>query len=330
MNYESELYDLIINNLKERYSIENEDTLLRYLFLRFKIDNFFDKELTDNKYEFKTKLRDFIIEELNFPNEIVYKGEKINKGYSLENSFINIIDNIILSFEIRKIQSIYNVELTNKDLFELEWQKVKMFLMSIKPKFKDKKYNEAYIKYEGLKFINKLYNAKISPYKIIEYIDYPTEHNFFKRTLEEKYEALVRDGYIVEKTNVNLIKEEDVENYFVKNIESIEEGLRVLARQYPVKDGYIDILAQDKEGNYVIIEIKREINKEIVWQILHYDKEIRKIKNTNNVRIIVIANKYKKSILNILKNFSNIEYYKYNFRTNFGELKHMKIEEYIA
>lgn len=90
-----------------------------------------------------------------------------------------------------------------------------------------------------------------------------------------------------------MINEEFVEKFISKNLWIIEEDIKILERQYYLETGgIIDILAKDKEGNFLIVEVKKgEANRKTLGQILEYISSFMKEKNIerNQIRGIVIT-----------------------------------------
>jgi hypothetical protein len=65
--------------------------------------------------------------------------------------------------------------------------------------------------------------------------------------------------------------ERDMEDHLVQNISAIEEGMKVIQRQLVTDIGRIDIMAEDKQGVAVIIEVKvGEAKDSSVGQIARY------------------------------------------------------------
>ena len=70
-------------------------------------------------------------------------------------------------------------------------------------------------------------------------------------------------------TSISL--ERDIEDHLVHHLDSIESGLRLVGRQISTDVGRIDILAEDRSGVRVVIEVKvGEAKDSAVGQIARY------------------------------------------------------------
>ena len=67
------------------------------------------------------------------------------------------------------------------------------------------------------------------------------------------------------------MKEKDIESDLVKNLSKIERGIILVERQKRVDTGVIDLFCKDKEGKYVIVEIKREPDTKVIVQLAKYN-----------------------------------------------------------
>lgn len=93
---------------------------------------------------------------------------------------------------------------------------------------------------------------------------------------------------ITESETVSEVLESEIEASIISNPEILEEGLELIGNQYSTSVGYIDILCKDKDGNLVVIELKRgsgshkvvgQIQKYMAWinENLDKDKQVRGI-----------------------------------------------------
>ncbi len=92
--------------------------------------------------------------------------------------------------------------------------------------------------------------------------------------------------------------ENDLRNYLIRNLQVIEKGLGIYKSDgntgeeflIPGTSRRIDILAIDKENNYVVIELKVSRGYEkVLGQTLYYQSMIRTLFNKKRVRAIIIG-----------------------------------------
>jgi hypothetical protein len=92
------------------------------------------------------------------------------------------------------------------------------------------------------------------------------------------------------------ISEANLESIIIENLEVIEAGLSLIKRQFDCPGvGRIDILAEDKDGNLVVIELKKFGVKHdsVIGQILRYIGYLKNhlAKENQKVRGIIIVGK---------------------------------------
>lgn len=124
---------------------------------------------------------------------------------------------------------------------------------------------------------------------------------------EEKYTKIVNQLNLweLELATEVILKgnEKMLESYIAHNIEIVETDMKLIDTQVKVKDGVIDILAEDKNGTACILELKMRTNdKNLIWQSAYYQSEIGE-----DVRVITIAPSYDEVISKALMNVRNIE-----------------------
>jgi RecB family endonuclease NucS len=84
--------------------------------------------------------------------------------------------------------------------------------------------------------------------------------------------------------------EVDVVNQIVSDPSTIEEGLRIVKREKPVKTGSIDLYGYDKDHTPVVIEVKRSLATiSSVHQLRMYVTDIKKDRKEPKVRGILCA-----------------------------------------
>jgi len=79
------------------------------------------------------------------------------------------------------------------------------------------------------------------------------------------------DNSIEQLIETSISLERDVEEHLIRNLDSLEKGLRFVERQVVIDVGRVDIIAQDASGRRVVIELKvGEAKDAAVGQIARY------------------------------------------------------------
>lgn len=114
--------------------------------------------------------------------------------------------------------------------------------------------------------------------------------------------------------------EKDLQNFLVKNLDLIEDGLKLYENEgitgieYPVGNRFIDILALDSTNNLVVIELKVSIGYDrVVGQLLRYMAWIEKnlAEQSQKVRGIIIARQVSDDLQLACSKVSDIELMEY-------------------
>jgi hypothetical protein len=103
------------------------------------------------------------------------------------------------------------------------------------------------------------------------------------------------------------------------SISQFERGLTIVdgGTECKVAAGYIDILAKDQDGNWVIIELKAEIARApSIAQILAYMGCIKRERG-GNVRGLLVANEFEERVKYAAEAVPNLELRKYGYRFQF-------------
>ena len=102
---------------------------------------------------------------------------------------------------------------------------------------------------------------------------------------------LVTATTLVDRANLIIAGMEiDVVNQIISNPTIIEEGLRIVKREKPVKTGSIDLFGFDKNHIPVVIEVKRSVATiSSIHQLRMYVKDIKKDRKEPKVRGILCA-----------------------------------------
>lgn len=322
MNYESEIQELFIEMLKKQYGIDDDTVLYHYLRLRCCVFECGRKVAKEN--ELRTLMM-FVLSELNLPmGDFQYKGEWIKVGYGTENSLRNVIESWMFENSIRYVNDGMGNRLSVDQYIEKERSKLCRFATNKAKPYKQSKDYEWHWKYFALKHLNTAYNLSPTPAKRIDYISYPEHHEMWKRTLEEECEAFIHaSGF--QRHDTKTITEQDVEDYLYRRLHLIEEGLTYVSRQVVIPDGRVDILARDKNGIYVIIELKVQDDKELIWQSIYYPMKIKEMFNVSSVRMITLTPSYSNSLLLPLTQLGYVEMCTFSVKVHMGKIEDMHV-----
>ena len=114
--------------------------------------------------------------------------------------------------------------------------------------------------------------------------------------------------------------EKDLQNFLSRNLNLIEPGLQlfedegITGIEYPVGGRYVDILALDKNNNYVVVELKVSRGYDrVVGQLLRYVSWIKKnqAEPGQSVRGIIIAREISDDLSLACEGLSTVELFEY-------------------
>jgi len=124
--------------------------------------------------------------------------------------------------------------------------------------------------------------------------------------------------------------ENDLRNYLVKNLSIIERGLKLYKSDsidgeeffVPGTSRRIDILAVDKNDNYVVIELKVSRGYEkVVGQTLFYQSSIKTIFKKEKVRAIIIAREISSELKTATAFLPDFELFEYQLSLTLNKVK---------
>ena len=133
----------------------------------------------------------------------------------------------------------------------------------------------------------------------------------------DTYEITNTEEEIVEEITFGL--ERDMQLALRANIGQLETGLKIIDNgcERISEAGRIDITAEDKNGNIVVIELKAgTANPGVITQILAYMGAISETDN-KTVRGILVAGDFHKQVYLAVKATHNLKLFKYSFKFTF-------------
>ena len=88
----------------------------------------------------------------------------------------------------------------------------------------------------------------------------------------------IEDSQIVRLERTAMDLESSLEDTLVAHPEMLQPNLKLIGRQLPVGDGFLDILGVDGEGRLVVFELKRgTLSRNAVAQVIDYGSALRKM-----------------------------------------------------
>jgi hypothetical protein len=123
--------------------------------------------------------------------------------------------------------------------------------------------------------------------------------------------------------------ERDLRNYLSKNLSAIEPGLTIYQDEefsgieFPVGGRFIDILAMDSRGAYVVVELKVSRGYDrVVGQILRYMAWVKNhIASGKPVRGIIVANEVSEDLKLAASLISDLELFEYSISMKLKAVK---------
>ena len=153
---------------------------------------------------------------------------------------------------------------------------------------------------------------------------------YSKNDEEEEETKVQKDNLKIEENGNEFAYEKDLQNFLAKNLSSIETGLSLYKEEeisgieFPVGNRFIDILATDKNNNYVVIELKVSRGYDrVVGQILRYMAWIRKnhAEEGQKVRGVIIAREISDDLVLACSETKNVELYEYNMSVSLRKIE---------
>jgi hypothetical protein len=135
-------------------------------------------------------------------------------------------------------------------------------------------------------------------------------------------------GKVDERISASISFEKDLEEHIAKNLNQIEQGLSLYkkgkktGRQFAIDFGFIDLLTKDKNGDFVVIELKvGKATYEVIGQILSYIGWVRQnLAKNGKVRGIIIADDFHERVRFAAQEIPNLLQKQYEVSFAFKEI----------
>lgn len=273
--YENEFEEKLLEVISKNFTNYKKK---EYIFSRFMIIN----NISNFKDIKIKKFVDFVLETNNIPFDLKYKGIDFSLYSEVSQSVLNICNNWF--FDIIK-------DSTNVSFIENNIKNIVFEAKNSLIKIKKTSFYKKMIILKSLELLNKQYKVSLdnnlNEISNLNYIGF-VKKEYFEKILEKEINVLKKDI-----NNIKiLINEKQLENFLKYNLNEIEDGLKLIDCQYPINFAFIDILAKDKEGNIVIIELKITDDERLPWQCIYYPKQYKKEHPNENVRMISLCPGY--------------------------------------
>ncbi len=139
--------------------------------------------------------------------------------------------------------------------------------------------------------------------------------NLYKRFVNELSKQIEEEE---NEEDITMGDESNLQNFLLKNIHVIEPDLIVLEKEYALnmpngKNRFIDILAEDKNKNLVIIELKVNRGHErVIGQVLLYRNLLKRTHSDKYIRVIIVARNISNELKIATEGHDFIELYNYD------------------
>ena len=131
----------------------------------------------------------------------------------------------------------------------------------------------------------------------------------------------------IEETNddnkFSISLEKDLQSYLSLNLGEIEKGLELVdgGIEYQTSAGFIDLLAKDNDGHFVVIELKAGIGKDaVIGQTLGYMGALSKEIGTHKIRGIIVASDFQERLVYAVEQVDNLKLVRYALNFSFTNL----------
>lgn len=140
---------------------------------------------------------------------------------------------------------------------------------------------------------------------------------------QEAVIELAAAGILEKKQSKIFELEVHLQRFLRDEIDQLETGLTIVdgGVERSVESGDIDILAQDENSRFVVIELKRDLaRRDTIGQITGYMGDIMEEESSTGVRGIIVAGDFDKSCRSAVRAIPNLTLKKYRFSFQFEEV----------
>ncbi len=132
----------------------------------------------------------------------------------------------------------------------------------------------------------------------------------------------IEDSQIVRLERTAMDLESSLEDTLVAHPEMLQPNLKLIGRQTPVGDGFLDILGLDGEGRLVVFELKRgTLSREAVAQVIDYGSALEAMSESELAALITENSGH--SEIEKIDDF--VEWYREGFRGSLDSLRPLRM-----
>ncbi|MHA1270591.1 MAG: endonuclease NucS domain-containing protein [Candidatus Helarchaeota archaeon] len=107
--------------------------------------------------------------------------------------------------------------------------------------------------------------------------------------LENGFEKRFDTDEIIKSTNTYIFTETDLQKLIATYPTLIEDGVKLVGVEIPVKDGIIDLVLIDENDQYIVCELKLKFTDQVIGQIIRYSNTFIDEYNVSDVRKAIIT-----------------------------------------
>jgi len=132
--------------------------------------------------------------------------------------------------------------------------------------------------------------------------------------IKEAETQAISSDVVLSTDEVLEIREIDLENYLVNNLQLLGDNVKLIGRQREVTSGRTDII-YEADGEVIVVELKlNEIGKKVINQIKGYIRDLKKEFKGKNVRGIILCKGIMPTFIEEFTKLENIDIYFYGWK----------------